>query len=140
MLLLIAKGDALARIAKIMEIKRIVLGDGPRGPGDVPGRLMVGLEELDVDFSLGEKRELDMRHGIDLAAWGFASGVAFPSSPGLLTGEDPPLAGETPMITSLDPLFPRLLLPIPRSSNLNCHGLICEYQMYWHTKARSTVT
>jgi len=138
---LIVKGDALARIAQSIEIKRMVLGDGPRGPGDVPGRLMVVLEELDVDFSLGEKREPDMRHGIGLAAWGFASEVAFPSSPGLLTGDAPPLAGETPMITSLDPLLPRLLLSVSRSSNLiRCHGLMCEYQMYWHTKAISTVT
>ena len=134
-------GDALVRIAQSMEIKRMVLGDGPRGPGDVPGRLMVRLGDLDVDFSLGEKRELDRRHGIGIAVWGFASELAFPSSPGLLTGEPPPLAGETPMITSPDPPFPRLLLPVSRSSNVFCcHGLMCEYQMYWHTKARSTVT
>ncbi len=66
--MLIVRGDAFASIVQSMEIKRTVLGDGPRGPGDVPGRLMVRLEELDVDFSLGEKREPGMRHGIVFAA------------------------------------------------------------------------
>ena len=140
LVVLIVRGDALARIAQSMEIKRIVLGDGPRGPDDVPGRLTVRLEELSEDFSLCEKRELDIRNGMDFAASGFASEVPFPTNP-RLSGETPPLTGEIPMITSPEPLFPPFPFPASRPSDLNCcHGLTCLYQTYWDTKAISTVT